>query len=375
MGLASLFGNIYKKADNRTLVRFKHSRKEDEDYINSFADPVDDIERSFNQYLCQKRNDSDALKYFAANIAAMLAYIPFLLSYRIKRKKVRFQKHYNNAVTRDFLEPMVPDVFGGECICQDFNEGSLSKEDSNFIREVRRRYPISFYFSFKCMCRVASYSDLIKKYNPKTIFCSAEYSFTSSILTKYCENNNTAHINLMHGEKLFNPREAFSRFTEFYVWDEDYIDIFTALRADKTRYIVNPMKLPDIEIETAFGKCVYYLQLQTRDQLIKIKETLEKTGLDYKVRPHPVYDTSATEEIFTKDKIENYKDVDIWESIAKGGLVISIDSTVLYQAYLKGVDIIIDDISNPDLYNELADRGYIMLDKPHRLLSELIKEK
>ena len=86
---------------------------------------------------------------------------------------------------------------------------------------------------------------IFNEYTPKDLYVSAEYSFTSSILTAYCERNRVRHINVMHGEKTFFIREAFSRFHIFYVWDDFYIKLFHQLRANRTEYVVCRQNIPD----------------------------------------------------------------------------------------------------------------------------------
>ena len=373
MSVINILRSIYGRFDRKKTYHFSHSRAEDEAYINTFIEPVDDIDRSFNQYLCQKWNDNSPIRYFLINVVAAVLILPYSFNYRKKSKKVEAKKHYDAVLARDFIESLLPDDFKGSYIYQEFNKGFLAKEDSLFISDLWKKHPMSFYFVFKCMCRVASYSDFIKNFTPNIVYSSAEYSFTSSILTNYCEKHNIDHVNIMHGEKLYTTREAFSRFTRFYVWDDFYIELFISMRADKTKYLISPMRVPDVDVKKSTNSCVYYLQLQTKEQLIKIKEAMEKLGVKYKLRPHPVYDTSATKEVFGEARIENSKSVDIWTSIANAGIVVSVYSTVLYQAYLKNVTIMIDDISNPELYRQLAERDYIMVNKPHLLLSEELK--
>lgn len=373
MDFVRFLGKIYMKLDTRDTNMFIHSRQEDEEYIQRFPEPKDDIERSYNQYLCQNWMDAAPVRCFFVNVASMFLIIPYTLKYLRNGEQIQGEKQYDAVLTKDFIETLLPDDFTGTYIWQKYNQGSLTKKDIPFIAEIRNRYPFSFYFRFKCLCRIAAYSDLIRKYNPKIIFSSAEYSFTSSILTNYCEKQGIEHVNIMHGEKLFVTREAFSRFTKFYVWDEFYIKLFKSLRANKTEYLISPMHLPEVNIDHSDKRCVYYLGLHTKEELLKIRDSLEALAIDYKVRPHPLYDTPMTRKIFLEEHIEECKSVDIWDSIAHSGIVISVYSTVLYQAYLKGITIMIDDISKPHIYNKLFERDYIMLNKPHLLLSDQLR--
>ena len=96
--------------------------------------------------------------------------------------------------------------------------------------------------------------------------------------------------------------------------------------------------------------------------------------MDYHVRPHPLRANGFEDEIFGKEHVES-GNVNIWDSIANAGIALSQDSTVLYQAYLAGVRVAIDDVSDPTFFRSSEERGYIMLHKPHLLLSELLHDK
>ncbi len=369
--------NLYfKKIYNKILInrgRFlKHKANKVEKYISKFPEPIDDIQRSYFQYKCQKWDTMSIYESIIANAISFFLIIPKIFQY--KKNISEYEKKVDAVLTMDWIKNYLPDDFFGTCAIQDFYEGSLTNDDLKFIRNLLKRYPLSFYFSYKSICRIASYSDAIRKYKPSVIFSSCEYSFTSSILTKYCEMNNVKHYNVMHGEKLYNPREAFFRFSRFYVYDVYYIQLFHFLRNSNTEYLVNKMNVPlDGCAISNVGYCKYYLQLHTKRQLEIIKDSLAKTGLFYSVRLHPLYSSGKEKDIFGEKKIEDCK-VDIWSSLKNAGMVIAIDSTVLYQAYLLGIPVVIDDVSDRKYFEELKDRKYIMLSKPHILLSELISK-
>ena len=54
---------------------------------------------------------------------------------------------------------------------------------------------------------------------------------------------------------------------------------------------------------------------------------------------------------------------------------IGLYSTVLYQAYINHVPVVIDDLTAPERFAQLKSLCYIMLDKPHGLLSALLQEE
>ncbi len=372
MNINEVMKSVYTKLQSRRGRRYRHGVEETKWYIASFPEPKDDIQRSFFQYKCQKWETIGRLEFILANMVSLILLFPKYIRYR--KRKVTNGRKYDAVLTMASLSNKIPRDFEGEYVSQEFDRGSLSDDDVKLFKSIVKRYPFSFFFIYKIMCRLASYSDLMKRYSPDIIFSSAEYSFTSSVLTYYCEKHGIKHYNIMHGEKGYNPREAFSRFSRFYIWDEYYKKIFLSLRADKTEYKVNQIVVPDIVPKTGINHCTYYLQLHTREQLVIIKNELERTKMDYHVRPHPLRANGFEDEIFGKEHVES-GNVNIWDSIANAGIALSQDSTVLYQAYLAGVRVAIDDVSDPTFFRSSEERGYIMLHKPHLLLSELLHDK
>ena len=51
------------------------------------------------------------------------------------------------------------------------------------------------------------------------------------------------------------------------------------------------------------------------------------------------------------------------------------NSTVLAEAYYSEKKIVIDDYVDPEKFQNMIDRDYIMLSRPHKLMSEIIQEK
>lgn len=373
--MLKLLKKIYICRVVKNDMRVKHSKQEKIDYINSFSVPKDDIERSYFQYCCQKWDRFGKLEIILSNLVSAVIYVPYYFYYRYMSKHMnrpmqRLQKY--SYVSTEILHG-IPDEYAHSCIVPDPYRGILTREDSKFLKNISGRYPFSFFFRFKIMCRVANYSYILRCYDPKIIFCAAEYSYTSSVLSMYCEKMGVELDNVMHGEKIFDVRDAFSRFSKFYVWDDFYKNLLLSLRADKTKYVINPMKVHNYKakkVEENANHYTYYLQAQTIKQLRLIKNKLESMKVNYSVRPHPIYSTDDVNKIFDDEHIES-NDIDIWESIEHAGNVVSINSTVNYQAYLAGINVVLDDISDPAFFSNLIECEYIMIHKPHQLLSEL----
>lgn len=65
----------------------------------------------------------------------------------------------------------------------------------------------------------------------------------------------------------------------------------------------------------------------------------------------------------------------IEQSILRTKCAVSLYSTVLLQASINGVAVVIDDLTAPERFVQLKSLRYIMLDKPHGLLSALLQEE
>ena len=226
------------------------------------------------------------------------------------------------------------------------------------------------------------YRSLYETYQPKAIIVSEEYSYTSSFLTEYCHRLGVAHINVMHGEKLYYIRDSFFCFDRCYVWDECYRRLFCDLRTEPMQFRVElpPSMQPwDAQGVEKAVDYTYYLQAETPQMLEIIAEslqTLRKSGAKVAVRPHPLYsDKETVRRLFSDFEIEANAEVGIETSILRTRHVIGLYSTVLYQAHINHVPVVIDDLTDPERFAQLRSLRYIMLDKPHRLLSALLQEE
>lgn len=370
MNLITRLKKAYNKISHNGGVSFSHSVLEDETFLNSFPEPQSDLDRSFFQYRCQKWNDSKISKYIISNIISFFLIIPFIIKYRINEKKHLYSGISKDVMTVDLRKRLSEIDNDSSPVYIGSDDGILTKEDLLWLGKIPI-YKYGFFFFFKIMCKTAIYSKAIRIYRPNTIFCSAEYSFTSSMLTEYCENKGIEHVNIMHGEKIFDITNAFCRFSQFIIWDNFYKELFFRLRACDTNYIIEPKKTFILN-ECNNHHFTYYLQAETVDQLKKIKEVLDSLAIDYGVRPHPLYGKEVIFSVFEGTKVEDNRKISIEDSLNYTEYAISVDSTVLYEAYLAGRKVIIDDLSNPKLYTELKRRDYIMMQKKHYLLSEIV---
>ncbi len=372
--ILDILSSLHTSVADKAGMSFANSSEEDTEYLNHFCEPNNDFERSFYQYLCQCHNENSKIKKMIYDVGSFFILLPLVLFFLLRRREDYFEKEVDAVMTKDYYTmKIMPGILAEQIKSYEivgYTKGSLSIDDIRFIRKGLGHLPFQPFFLVKCIIRIAVYSRMIKMYNPQKICVCTEYSCTSSVLTNYCEKKGIEHINIMHGEKLLNIRESFFRYSTFYVWDQHYIDLFKKLRATTTKYIVYHPVLPQI-IRKA-QHVVYYLQLHSNAQLKEIKKALDNLYDEYVVRPHPNYTTPEIKNLFSDSNYEDPSITSIWESLSKAKYVISVDSTVLLQAYWYGIPVVVDDISNPRLFYELEKRDYIILNKPHKLLSGII---
>jgi hypothetical protein len=358
---------------------FNYDVDEQAEFMRKLGTPNDDIERSYFQYKCQMK----LLGGFTAFIYG-LASIPLLMYYRIRLKRVSILE---DALYTDALffyhgqDDIIPDSIKAVYEITQLNDFqsrmALNKDDTLFLRELSKRHPWAWHFRLKCLLKVAIYSYHIRQYNPQVIIVSEEYSFTSSVLTVYCERLGVEHINVMHGEKLYDMTDSFFHFHKCYVWDEHYKALFIDLFAEPTQFTVEkpPAQLP-------WSVCkgqkaidyTYYLGVEKHKILEKIFESLLiflRAGYVVAVRPHPRYSSlDEVKAIFSDFIIEDNTQISVRDSVLRTKNVVSLYSTVLSQAKTNGVNIIVDDVTHQSDYNKLHVLRYYIVSQPHNRLSE-----
>ena len=353
-------------------------------FLESLPEPEDLFERAYAQYRCQMMLERPILRA-GYQLAAMLL-LPVYRRQLLRRTAPRKEQAADAVFAYDSEDTILPESLRGEfadiCQVRDFqNTLFLTGEDCSFLRELARRYPTAFYFRFKCMAKLAMYRSLYETYRPKAILVSEEYSYTSSFLSEYCHRLGVEHINVMHGEKLYHIRDSFFYFDRCYVWDECYRRLFCDLRAEPTQFrmelppSMQPWEKPSTPPEVDL---TYYLQAEPTEQRMQIAaalHTLQARGMVIAVRPHPLHCDDTLLEIFSGFALEMPGDCSIEQSILRTKCAVSLYSTVLLQASINGVAVVIDDLTAPERFAQLKSLRYIMLDKPHGLLSALLQEE
>lgn len=378
---AKLTKGEFIKNDKQLLRAKKH--------LASYPIPKNNIERSFFQYKTQRFATSSILVNLFDNLMASLMLKKNILKWKnveIPANKDN-DKILNNKKKAVFFNKLglniVPDSLKEEfnIIEIDLEEGSLIDDDILFINIIKKQYKLKKYFVFKIACKIAQYRTIIKKHNPSAIFATSEYSFTSSVLTEFCRRNGVEHINIMHGEKLYDLISTFFEFDRCYVWDQHYVDMFVDRGADNKQFLVEKPQSMNTNFKAYIKKCDYkYFLADDNESQMKIVQkcltVLKNKGFAIKVRLHPLYSNLETAyRIFGKEQVENPLEVGIEQSIGECTNIIARFSTVLNQAYNGGINVVIDDITSKKQYDMLKKLCYIMMFKENVFfLSSLIKE-
>lgn len=378
---------ILKKAavyvEQKQNPLFSFSVEKQKKILDSIPDPKDSIDRSWSQYRCQMKLHG-AFVSSLMNIVSLPFLLKILASPHSNNKKYLDAGHKTTAV---FFRDGKPANIAPRSLLNQYAEvitnpaesRLFSKTDKAYVLQLIRRHPLSWHWLFKCAAKISRYHGAIAMYSPCAFIVCNEYSFTSSVLTDYLEQVGIAHVNVMHGEKLYYIRDSFFKFTKCYVWSEAYSHLFEQLRADPSQFIVGIPASILFDIEDRPQQqwdYTYYLGGETKQELMSIcsyMTILRREGYRINIRPHPRYtNLNLLEGISKEINIENPQVIDIEHSVLASKNVIAGYSTVLRQAMSNGVQIVIDDMTNPERFQKLSERRFTMLDSPHTLLSSLI---
>ena len=255
----------------------------------------------------------------------------------------------------------------------------LSKADVLFLFSFFFRSIWHPFLAFRVLLKVAKYRAIIDSFsNLKIIAITGEFVDTSSAMTQYCREKGVKHYDFMQGEAFASPRASFFHFDKCFVWDQHYVDVFVAFGACPEQFVVSITGcLQKIENHYA-NKTIdytYYLSGDSDVELPVIRKALDQLvakGYVCEVRPHPRWSNmELVKNVFQGISIQDTGSVPIDDSILMTKNAVSLYSTVLVQAYYNDVNVVIDDLSCPEKFKMLESYRYIMLNKPHDLLSEI----
>ena len=342
-------------------------------FVESLGEPQDLLERSFFQYRYYKKLLGKTLS-LAANLRSKSKINELIQSFRNNFREEE-NKIKADAVFFDPLGlPIIPfsvkqtyDIL----YLKDYNfAGMLSDDDIEYIDDVRKKYKKEPFFIAAIIRMTANYREIFCKYDIQAFIATDEIVFATTAMTSLCRHNGIKHIGVQHGNKHYEMSSMFFCFDEFYVWEDFFKNVCIELKAEKNQFIV---EMPpcgkfgfdglshEDGVKTDYK---FFLTLSTKKELSRLKKTagiLKQNGKTVLIRPHPRYtDLNIVDKYFDKSDIESPSEVDIEKSIFFTENIVSIDSSVLYQAYTSGKEVIIDDISNTASIIKLKNAGHIM---------------
>lgn len=357
--------------------------------LSKYNNPKDLIERSYFHYRVQF-DVVPLYKRLLNNFVGFFAIIYFLIRGVITRSKSNFyKKSYDSKFAifpyKNYHYPnVIPQEIENEFEIMKINfmeDFYFSRHDFGLLYQVFKRYPFDFYFLSKCISKVLFYRYIVAKFSPNAIITCSEYSFSSSIATNFCRKNNIEHINTMHGEKFFILKDTFFEFDRCYVWDDFYKDLFIKLKASPNQFIVGTFSNLQMNVDRGreIYNYTYYLAAETEAILFSIRNSLDDLDemSNICIRIHPRYsDLNMINRIFSGFVIENAAEVTLEESFSRTKNVISLYSSCLIEAYFNNKPIIVDDCNHgSDRLHVLSESEYIILSKPHTLLSSLLTKE
>lgn len=353
-------------------------------YLQKLGDAENDLDRSYKQYLCQRFY----MPFYIKLLNDLLAGIsfPFLFvylffnSFAVRRYK---SEHIDCIGKFSGIEEVLPEELK---IDVHVDVDHWAKNRCLYFRDLLEvfklvcHHPLSPLFCFKNMMNMSSYSFMIHHHTPRLLVVHDEFSFTSSFLTSYCHKFGVKHYDVMHGEKLAIIRDSYFHYDKCFVWSNYYADLFKQLKAEEKQFVISIPQSIKIDRDKYanqefFADYKYYLASTSEAQLMVIKESLKHlsdSGKSIKYRLHPRYsDKQLVESLVGNENVEYPNEVDILSSISNCGCAIGGYSTVLNQAYCSGIPVMIDDISDKEMFNKLKSFKYILIEKEVPLLSEL----
>lgn len=343
--------------------------------------PKDDFGRSIAQHKCQVYPFKKDI--FRLNLKAVFV-TPIIMVALLLKKRRHVKDDQANIVCYNCynIPGSLPETFDRYSI------GFLkSKECPYYLSRTDIWFLIRFIFrsichpflAFRVLLKVAKYRAIIDSFSHlEAIAITGEFVDTSSAMTKYCHENGIKHYDFMQGEAFGSPRASFFHFDKCYVWDQHYVNMYIGFGASPEQFVVSlPQCLQKIE-NNGKEKSIdytYYLGGDSDEELSVIRKALDKLiakGYTCEVRPHPKWSNmEAVRKEFDGISIQDTSKVNIDYSILQTKNAVSLYSTVLLQSYYNDVYVVIDDLSSPAKFKMLEKYQYIMLNKPHELLSEI----
>ena len=361
-------------------------------FLNSLKKSDDCVDVAYNKYLCRMYFFS-AKKQLIMNVLGFGALFVELAYMLVSNKKLKPARKGLCVLEKARQIPNFDDVVPEELftrfekveVAENYNKkfGVLCKEARALWFRCFRKYPFQFFFLYFVYMELAAHSHFLLTYNPEaTVVYVNERNVASSVITELYEQGDRKFISFMHGEYLLQLIQGYMSFSEYYIWDAFYADMFANDLNCKIREykVYTPKKLQkkwDLENHTDPEYfCTYYFSAESTTTVMKVAEIFkefEAHGKKCKVRPHPRFMAHFQEILKEFDGlvIENAREVPLRTSLEQTRYAVGLMSTVLSEAKVEGREIVIDDKSDVPQFASMEVRRSAALNREHILLSEL----
>jgi len=364
-------------------------------YLSRLPQPKDCIDYSYNKYKCRAFHFPMHKRFILNLVSFPIAFMSYIAIFKRKKSLIKCKEEkllIERKADLDYHD-ILPDKLTSQFVnveevldARAYKEKisvEFSYESANLYRKVILKHPFSFYYQVWASRELSKHCKYIMDYNPSAIAVYVEErNIASPLLKQLYESTGRRYISFMHGEYLLRLIQGYMAFSEYYIWDDEYYNVFkNVLHCDIDKYtLYTPKKLEKkwnfdgIEPEYL---CTYYFSAESKESIQKLSEIyrmIELKGYKCKVRPHPRYSQwEYINNAFSAEQIEDNKSISIEESLKNTKYVVGLATTVLAEGYFEGKEIVVDDITSPEKYANLSKRNFIVLKRPHILLSELIE--
>ena len=389
----------YIRLMHKAIVRSDHEKgnyqpdvNEWKLFLNGHVTTGDSLDYAYNKYRCR-------MKYFSLGksiILNILCFFPWLFSLPLTLLSHRKNTKVTDLlVVEEDIDVSYIDIFPDDFYSlydnitfeKNYNRyfGFLAKDFAEIYIRCIVQFPFKFYFLYIIYKEFLAHSYFIAKYNPSAVAVYVnERKIATPLITEVYEQEGRKFISFMHGEYLLQLVQAYSCFSEYYVWDDMYIDMFkNDLRWKVGKYIVyKPKKLQkkwELTNDNPDYDYTYYLcdaNSELIDDVTEAMNLLTKRGFKCKIRPHP-REKEFNKYLIEKSGnvvIENIESTTLEESFRNTRFVVGLKSTSLYEAFAEGKPIVIDDVSSQQRYEGLKERKCRLLTMNHQLLSKVLSE-
>lgn len=361
-------------------------------FLSELPEPNDEFDESYNKFRCRNYFISAPRRLILniAAIAALLRGLPgFLTKTRVPKDVERdlLLLVRDSAVPyEDILPSELTSKFGHMDVVAGTSrfDGSMTRKGKAIFGGVLRRHPFNFYYQLLVMKEISNHSRYMEEYGAQTTAVYVnERNVASPLIRRMYEERGCCYDSFMHGEYLYQMIQGFMSFSHFYVWADSYIDMFVDdLHCKCGEYIVyTPRKLQkkwNLQEVKSDHFLTYYFSGESTTSIKKLSQLfmeLEGNGLRCVVRPHPRYShLDLISQEFPSEMIEDANLVSMEDSLGRAEYIVGLTTTVLFEAKAEGKKVVLDDCSDPDIFQSLQNRKFRLLNEEHLLLSELIRE-